>query len=208
MVGLDAPSPDLGEQIDAASRLLPKRRIGRELLIKPVSGAGRSEPGGMLDLIAQIGSHGTQMRRLDVVGVTEKEVGSSLRERIETIMALRRALDGIDPAFPLHVFGGLDPVLTPLYFLAGADVFDGLSWLRYAYVDGEARYIQPSAALAYPDVDVVEAEWLIRQSNFSAINRLETALRRLLLDPVHRGGDAEAQRWLARAAALGVPCAA
>ena len=39
---------------------------------------------------------------------------------------------------PIHVWGGLDPISTPLYFFAGADIFDGVSWLRYAYYNGVA----------------------------------------------------------------------
>jgi hypothetical protein len=29
-------------------------------------------------------------------------------------------------------------MITPLYFFAGADMFDGVSWLRYFYHDGVA----------------------------------------------------------------------
>src|SRR5262249_35869569 len=50
----------------------------------------------------------------------------------------RLALDENKMAVPIHVWGGLDPILTPLYFFAGAEIFDGVSWLRYAFVDGVA----------------------------------------------------------------------
>jgi hypothetical protein len=54
----------------------------------------------------------------DVIGVTEKEAGSTLRERIETVVLLRRALHLIGSDIPIHLFGGLDPALSPLFFLA------------------------------------------------------------------------------------------
>jgi len=35
-----------------------------------------------------------------------------------------------------------------LYFLAGADIFDGLTWLRYAFREGNTVYKYNSGALA------------------------------------------------------------
>lgn len=205
MVGFDVPSADVGEQITSAAGLLGKRRIGRELLLKPVARKDRAEPGGILDLIEQLRSHEVSLRGIDVVGVTEKEAGGTLRERLETVATLRRVLDRTDAAKPIHVFGGLDPILTPLYFLAGADVFDGLSWLRYAYVEGQAHYLQPAAALAHPDVHVEEAAWLVRKANFTEIGLLETELKRLIMDGTSGREHRNSDKWLARAAALGVP---
>ncbi len=49
---------------------------------------------------------------------------------MQNIAKLRKALDKAGLNIPLHVFGSLDTVTTPLYFLAGADIFDGLTWLR------------------------------------------------------------------------------
>lgn len=186
-VGFDTPDPDVGAQIATALALLPDRRVGRELLLKPVPGAALSERGGMLDLIDQLRGHAAELKGLDVVGLTEKEAGSSLRQRLLTVAALRRALDRQGSPLPIHYFGGLDPVLTPLFFLAGADVFDGLSWLRYAFADGQAHYIQPAASLAFPDTDVKEAAWLIRRRNFFEVNRLQTGMQRFLVsgEPEH-----------------------
>jgi hypothetical protein len=73
-----------------------------------------------------------------VIGVTEKDLGTTLLERARKIAQLRVALDTAGNAAPIHVWGGLDPVTTPIYFFAGAHIFDGVSWLRYAYTGGVA----------------------------------------------------------------------
>lgn len=78
------------------------------------------------------------LRGFHIVGVTEKELGSNLLERLAKIAALRKGLDEAGIRAPIHVWGGLDPVLTPLFFFAGAEIFDGVSWLRYAYNAGVA----------------------------------------------------------------------
>ncbi len=78
------------------------------------------------------------LRAFDVLGVTERELGDSVLDRLLAIARLRRQLDEVQAQSPIHVFGGLDPLLTPLYFAAGAELFDGLGWLRYAYREGVA----------------------------------------------------------------------
>ena len=80
------------------------------------------------------------LRSFDVVGVTEKELSASKLSRMTEIARLRRALDEADVKAPIHVFGALDPLSVWLYFVAGAELFDGLTWLRYAYSNGECVY--------------------------------------------------------------------
>ena len=50
---------------------------------------------------------------------------------------------------PIHVFGSLDTVTTPMYFLAGADIFDGLTWLRFAFHGGYTVYKHNYGALKF-----------------------------------------------------------
>lgn len=177
MVGFDTNTMDIGAQITSAAGLLPNRSIGRELLLKLPLDARV----GMEELVAGLYLHGEALARIDVVGVTEKEAGSSLQERLHTIGALRRTLDRMGLETPIHVFGGLDPVQTPLFFLAGADIFDGLSWLRYAYENGDARYLQAAAALDFPEEDVLEACWLVRRRNYSRVTDMQIAFQRYLV---------------------------
>ncbi|HEX3860667.1 MAG TPA: hypothetical protein VHY35_03150 [Stellaceae bacterium] len=174
-VNYDCPSDDLGQQIESAVSLCPGRELGRELLLKP------TERVPIAGLINQFSSHVEALSKIDVVGVTEKEAGASLVDQLRVIASLRQQLDriGLDD-LPVHIFGGLDPIRTPLYFLAGADIFDGLAWLRYGFELGRAVYIKPFAALEYPNLPLQEAEWRIRQSNFIEVTKLQTAMRKFM----------------------------
>ena len=76
-----------------------------------------------------------------MIGITEKEVGNSVLARMVSIAKLRKRLNEVGlQGTPIHVFGSLDTISTPLYFLSGADIFDGLTWLRYAYRKGLTIY--------------------------------------------------------------------
>jgi len=136
LISYDHPSERLpvGDQIERAKLLEPGRTgVGREILLKPETGDQRFLP--MDSLLRR--KHIRALGDFSVVGVTEKEIGSSLRGRIRNIAELRRAMDDVGLAdIPIHVFGSLDTISTPLYFLAGADIFDGLTWLRYAFHQG------------------------------------------------------------------------
>lgn len=128
----------------------------------------------------------TNLRVFNIVGVTERELGESILDRLVNIAKLRRRLDEALVTSPVHVFGGLDPLLTPLYFAAGAEIFDGLGWLRYAYLEGVAMHwavgtlldgqINKRAALAQHSVSL---------KNLDEMDRLSDAMRRF----VHRKGD-------------------
>ena len=61
-----------------------------------------------------------------------REVGGSLTQRCRTVMTLRDTLDDADINMPVHVFGAITPLEVLTYFFCGADVFDGLNWLRLA----------------------------------------------------------------------------
>jgi hypothetical protein len=80
------------------------------------------------------------LRYFDIIGFTEKELGDSIISRMLAIYKIRTALNGNNIQSPIHIFGTLDPICVTLYFMAGAEIFDGLTWLKYAYVDGLAIY--------------------------------------------------------------------
>jgi hypothetical protein len=113
---------------------LPQGNCARALLIKPESLSSKRLH---LDNILR---HVKQMTGFAVVGVTEKEIGNSMLSRMINVAKLRKELDAHHPGIPLHIFGSLDTISTYLYFLAGADIFDGLTWLRYAFSDGDTVY--------------------------------------------------------------------
>lgn len=119
-----------------------------------------------------------ELRGFDVIGVTEKELGKGLKDRLKRLAELRLALWDNNVNAPIHVWGGLDPMVTPLYFFAGADIFDGVSWLRYAYHDGLAVSMESGPILRKDittpyDHNVV----LTRLENLSELRGLANNLR-------------------------------
>jgi hypothetical protein len=137
LISYDHPKERLSikKQIARARAMAPGRNgFIRELLLKP-----ETEAQMLLQLPSILQNiHG--LADFDVIGFTEKEIGNSIFKRMENIARLRKALTKAGLDTPLHVFGSLDTVTTPLYFLAGADIFDGLTWLRFAFHDGQTVY--------------------------------------------------------------------
>jgi hypothetical protein len=126
--------PSYEEQIARAQEFFEKySRFCSDFLLKP-------ERMSKWHHFRQLVPHAGRLNAFDIVGVTEKELGDTITDRLVALAYLRRAMDDARVHKPIHVFGGLDPLYAPLYFAAGAEVFDGLSWLRYAYSDGLAVY--------------------------------------------------------------------
>lgn len=123
----------IAEQIAFAQEFLADYPFTKSFIIKPGTRAYVRVP----DVVPSI----EDLNAFDIVGVTEKDLGQNLKSRLKTLAELRAALDrvGLD-MIPIHVWGGLDPVITPLYFFAGGEIFDGLSWLRYAFHKGMLVY--------------------------------------------------------------------
>lgn len=88
-----------------------------------------------------------QLKDFNIIGMTEKELGNSILQRMQNIAKIRVALSENGIEAPIHIFGSLDPVTSILYFLAGAEIFDGLTWLKYAYHEGAAIYQSNYGAL-------------------------------------------------------------
>ncbi|WP_299956909.1 hypothetical protein [uncultured Modestobacter sp.] len=131
---------------EAQAQLSARMDIRKTFLVKP---EGHSP---FLD-VAAMTPDAPDLVAFDVVGVTEKELGGTFLDKLVSLARLRRLLDESGCGeVPLHVFGSLDPLLTPLYFMAGGELFDGLSWLRYAYADGLAVHPEALSVLA-GDVD-------------------------------------------------------
>ena len=98
------------------------------------------------------------------------------------IARLRIALDGVGLNPPIHVFGSLDTIGTPLYFFAGADIFDGLTWLRYAFHKGKTIYKHNYGAIElgveYEDFRVNGTIW---NNNYFYLLKLKREMGRFLL---------------------------
>jgi hypothetical protein len=165
----------LASQLGRARDLFAGRPFGRELLIKP--GAPTHTRVDMDEVLHGVESFGD----FDVIGFTEGELGFSVFDRMCKIARVRRALDDAHLSVPIHIFGSLDTISTPLYFLSGADVFDGLTWLRYCYSEGQAVYQKNAAALRFGihinDDDIDPRIWF---DNYQAIVDLQFAMKRHL----------------------------
>lgn len=115
----------------------------------------------------------------DIIGITEKEIGNSQLDRMINISLLRRAMDKYGNTSPIHVFGSLDPLNVILYFLAGAEIFDGLTWLKFAYHNGAAIYIQNYSILS-PMYGIETKDSLLKRNfwvdNLTFINKLKHTL--------------------------------
>jgi len=75
-------------------------------------------------------------------------------------------------------------MLTPLYFMVGAEIFDGLSWLRYAYLDGLLIHPDQLGALRLNLDDRQERRDLYRyMSNMAQIKQLKHSLERWANEP-------------------------
>lgn len=116
-----------------------KNKFVKEILLKPES---RCKDDQLLP-VEKIVKNANKLRPFDIIGLTEKELGESLLERMVNICQIRQALENNNMPQLIHIFGSLDTISTPLYFMCGADIFDGLTWLRYSYSDGVTLY-QPN----------------------------------------------------------------
>lgn len=166
------------EQIERAERTLPPTADNRfrEILFKPeAKDADETNVDAIISNIHRVAS-------FDAIGVTEKEIGASLQARMVSIARIRKALNDVGLGNkPIHVFGSLDTVSTPLYFLAGADIFDGLTWLRFAYYKGMTIYRQNFAALELGSQiksDLVDARCFF--SNYQYMREMQLDMRRYI----------------------------
>jgi hypothetical protein len=165
----------LSRQIASAAELaLPKNAL-KEILLKPETDDQHFVQ------VESVRRNVHSLSKFDVIGVTEKEMGNSVLERMENIATLRLALNKAGIGSPIHVFGSLDTITTLFYFVAGADIFDGLTWLRYAFKDGRTLYRQDfgitdlGIAAKFPRVEA-----LCWSRNYQYMKEMEMEMRRFL----------------------------
>jgi hypothetical protein len=133
----------LKSQVRQARRLFETRPASiHSFIAKPPK---KGDPIDVEELISLL----DEMQSFHVLGLTEKDLGDNLVDRLRCVGQIRHAMDRKKLFIPIHIWGGLDPVITPLYFFAGAELFDGVSWLRYAYLDGTACYRDACSVLSY-----------------------------------------------------------
>jgi len=122
------------EQIERANSLF-KETNGylREFLIK-------SETKNEFICIERVLENITKLKKFDIIGLIEKELGPNVLERMIAIAKIRSEMDHHGISKPLHIFGSLDTITTPPYYFSGGDIFDGLSWTRYIFHQGRTLY--------------------------------------------------------------------
>jgi hypothetical protein len=107
-----------------------------EFLVKPESAKDSVLP------IEKLVKKVAHLRGFAIIGLTEKELGDSVFSAMTNIARLRARLNAEALTIPIHIFGSLDALTSVLYFLAGAEIFDGLTWLRFGYQEGRTIYSQ------------------------------------------------------------------
>lgn len=162
-----------GRQIEEAQQFYATHRhVRSDFLLKPEIRGRFHNPDALIP-------HCPDLRNFDLIGLTEKELGDTFLARLESLARIRIALDERNVQAPIHVFGSLDPVFTPMYFVAGAEVFDGLTWLRYAYHEDISTYREVPPALEQ-NLELRESQRTSRVvlANLDYLTRLRMTMRR------------------------------
>ena len=170
----DERKPFADQVADARSLFRTRRQHLTLLLLKPETKRQATLDKTIKSAVADAAELGS----FDVIGVTEKELGRSMLDRMTQIAKLRLAMDEARVTSPLHVFGALDPLTVCLYFIAGAEIFDGLTWLRYAYNDGVCIYTHNLGAMKY-DLNLSEdnLQSRILTENYYTLQALQQRLK-------------------------------
>ena len=133
--------------------------------------------------IIEVLEHIDDYKNFDIIGFTEKEIAPSPLKRMVFIARVRKALDAAGISIPIHIFGSLDPLSSWLYFLAGAEIFDGLTWARYAYYKGICLYYQNYGVL---EVELNRSEDFSRSMaaarNLVYLDKLQSRMRAFAMD--------------------------
>ncbi len=160
------------EQIESAREIFIKYpEWSSNFILKPEKGKKIVHSKDIVPLVGEL-------RTFDIIGVTEKELGKNLIDRLKRIHKIRKTLDENRINAPIHIWGGLDPIITPMYCFAGADIFDGVSWLRYLYHNGTSVNRDGYAILTGNiTASHDHATVLAINSNLMALQGLATSLR-------------------------------
>lgn len=177
LVSYDDRSLSLVDQIKKSLALfagIGVRDVKWDLLLHPNGVA----PDALAEAIADLAP------AIDIIGLTEKDIGSPWFIAASYIHQLRTKLDVLLGRYiPIHIFGCFDPQTIPYLFFSGADIFDGLAWMRYYFRDGHAfydkefEYDAPPQKLLEPD----EAMWSLLAHNVEELERLRADIRYAVL---------------------------
>lgn len=123
----------------------------------------------------ELGNYTDELRQISILGVTDEELGASLIDRCKKIAEIRSVLSSSGLNTPIHIFGCIDPLRCILFFLCGADMFDGLAWLRYDFHGNSAYYLKQSAIrrckAEFKDAELIMDIWSRNLSYFTLLRQ-------------------------------------
>lgn len=185
LVSYDSPAKHSRVEYQVRSALKLKddfSQFPHELLIKPERKRELLEIEDILPkVLKDLGSFA-------VVGFTEYELDEKIIGRMLKIAQARKILDEAGIDIPIHIFGSLDTFSTALYFLSGAEIFDGLTWLRFGFFNGQTIYKHNYGAMKNANGLLRKAEELSHSMWKDNYYYLE-ALREQMRNFITRGGD-------------------
>ena len=177
-VSFDRPDdrkPFADQVAEARMLFQASRQHLKLLLLKPETKTQST----LKETISAAAANVSELGSFDIIGVTEKELGRTMLDRMAQITKLRLAMDEADVKNPLHIFGALDPLSVCLYYIAGAEIFDGLTWLRYGYKDGICIYTHNLGVMEY---SLNESDDFVRLQTLAGNLRAMRTLRQQLID--------------------------
>jgi tRNA-guanine family transglycosylase len=81
-----------------------------------------------------------------IIGIPERDCGSGIFERAQTIREIRKLIDSYNDKYILHILGCGDPLSTLLFSYCGADSFDSLDWYEHTF-DPETLILRDNSHL-------------------------------------------------------------
>ena len=182
------------KQVEAALKLKGDfPQFPHEFLIKPELKRTALEIGSFLPKIVK------DLGAFAAIGFTEYELDDKIIGRMQKIAQARRIMDDAGINVPIHIFGSLDTFSTALYFLSGAEIFDGLTWLRFGFFGGQTIYRHNYGAMKNPNgllrktEDLSHSMW---KDNYYYLEALREQMRNFIRDGKYTafldiGGDLE-----------------
>jgi hypothetical protein len=143
IISYDSPRRHSAIDHQVAAALKVKHKFPNffhEFLVKPEHKGDLIEPSAVEKIVKSL-------KEFSIIGFTEHELDHRIIGRMEKLAKIRTILDGNAISGPIHVFGSLDSLSTVLYFLSGAEIFDGLTWLRFGFHNGQTIYRQNYGAI-------------------------------------------------------------
>ena len=178
LISYDHPSEryPIIKQIELAKDLFKRRkRFLKEILLKTESKES------IRIKVEKVIENLDQLKSFDIIGFTDKELGNTVFKRMQNIAKIRKAMDEKGMTNKIHIFGSLDTITTPLYFISGADIFDGLSWLRHVYHKGNTLYLDSYGPMLYGADEDQRRIWIqVVYSNYRYLRNLKDIMERFV----------------------------